>query len=530
MLRKTYRLMQKTQHAVAARGEEWRRQIQSGSGATLLSFHACPPDIWPGVVARGQELVRFVARLTDDQLDIVVGPQGRHDIDAAFHEFGWLRDLRTVSDEAARRTAIRLIARWAAVNNGLSGWITAPERARARIFALIGAYAFYAPGLDAATQEAVRVILKQDLDACKRAFSLGTPHPMDAFDGAAALFAGSVAVLYDKAHQARYLQQFEHAVAQLILADGGPYTRRPGDLPGVLKTLIDLRHLLAGAGVPIPAHLAHGIDRCVPALRFFRLGDGALTVAHGSGEGQADVLEQILHFAQINARAPLSLPQTGFERLATLDQTVIVDCGAAQGTHHAGTTAFEWGIGQDRVVVNCGSHRSDPMWRDLLSATAAHSTLTLGGDSNIPVRGPAHVETERLESDDGMGVRVTHEGYAARNGLTHTRQIFLDQDGCAIRGLDDVTGTIPPVVPIPYSIRFHLHPRVTVNLLQGGGALLKLSSGRALRFAHDAEELRLEESVYLGATGLPQKTRQLVLSGDVYAARKTIRWAFRQEG
>ena len=68
--------------------------------------------------------------------------------------------------------------------------------------------------------------------------------------------------------------------------------------------------------------------------------------------------------------------------------------------------------------------------------------------------------------------------------------------------------------PLPFAVRFHIHPDVRVSRLEGGGILLKLPNGEGWRFRAGGGELTVEESIYLGGD-MVRRTEQLVITGQV---------------
>lgn len=545
MLRKSYRLMQKTKtlidqtrHDVSAIGNSFYTRTFDRTVPKV--FACCPPDIWSGDAARGAELVTYVFGLRSEQLAAFLSPAGFTLVDDTFHGFGWLTDLVADGTNDARRVAVMMIENWIIQNNDTDGPAYRPDLVASRLLRWIGAYSFYFPALDPVQNEHIVGAVARQTRHLKRICGNVT----DAMDGlrvGAGLIAGGVALSHDPSWIEQGLKVLERHARTMILADGGPHTRSPSDLPVLLRILLDVRGLLDAAALPVPSFLTHAIDRVVPALRFFRMGDHKLTVFHGGFEELAIDIEDVLQKSGVKCRAPASLPYAGFEKLVANKTQIIMDTGVVDGSAgkhlHASILAFEMSVGTDRVIVNCGQHAHDKMWQDLLSATAAHSTLSLDHQDNVVFaragrRGQvgAHVDVARSDSDNGILVEAAHTGYMTRNGFSHRRRLYLSADGADLRGQDDLTVTIPPVMPMDYTVRFHLHPRVSAALTAGGtDVLLRTASGAGLRFCHDGGTAALEDSVYLGETGLPQKTRQIVVTGKIFGATQTIRWAIQAE-
>jgi uncharacterized heparinase superfamily protein len=311
----------------------------------------------------------------------------------------------------------------------------------------------------------------------------------------------------------------------------------------MLAALIDMRALYNAARIVMPDPLRQSIDRMVPALRFFRHGDGGLALFNGGQEGEALLLDTILTQADARARPMKRAAAAGFDRMSLGRGIVIVDSGApaAAGLDrcaHAGIGAFEMSVGRQRFIVNCGAHPGDGPWRKALAATAAHSTLTVADTNQVElidgggVRRRPSVEAARQDTGDGMLLEISHNGYAGL-GLVHRRRLFLGDGGEDFRGEDALIGATPQ----RFTIRFHLHPDVQASLTAGGKtALLRLGDGSGWKFRVDAEDLpleadlSLEASVYSGSGSVPRRSKALVVSGQTRRDRDTVlRWAFRRE-
>jgi len=80
------------------------------------------------------------------------------------------------------------------------------------------------------------------------------------------------------------------------------------------------------------------------------------------------------------------------------------------------------------------------------------------------------------------------------------------------------------------TVRFHLHPRVPVSLVQDGTeALLRLPGGSGWRFSTTGATLSLENSIYLGEGVHPRKTKQIVLRTTMDTDTAQIKWALQRE-
>ena len=109
--------------------------------------------------------------------------------------------------------------------------------------------------------------------------------------------------------------------------------------------------------------------------------------------------------------------------------------------------------GRQHFIVNCRRRHlsAPPEFRPLARATAAHSTATLNDTSSARfnhstarqrllgtplIGGPQHVPCERPDSQGTQGFVASHDGYVARFGLYHERELSLSHGGNVLAGID----------------------------------------------------------------------------------------------
>ena len=507
-------------------------------------------DLWPGDAARGARLLRGefetlgTARALRPGMEAAEGwdaPSGTPAWRAAAHGFAWMRDLRALGTDAARLQARALTADW--LTRGADEAIAdAPEVVGARLSAWLGHWDFFAATAEDAFRRAVMTRLAQDARDLSAALPAEAEHR-----GALAALKGAMAAaiaLEEDTYLQRAVRFLPAEIERQFHPDGGHVERSPSMQLQALQDLIEIRNLMHGAGLEPPPHLAAALDRAAPALRLFRHGDGGLALFNGTRDESSALLDLVLTQGQARGRAPLDLPETGFQRLQAGRTLVIVDTGAppagrpaagegglpagADRFAHAGTLAFEMSVGRDRLIVNCGAApAAEDAWRDALRSTAAHSTLVLSDTNSSELRPeglgrrPEQVETARHESAGAQWLEASHDGWRRSFGAVHRRRLYLAESGDDLRGEDMVEvggdGTLPP-----FALRFHLHPGVVASLLQDeSAALLRLPSGIGWKIRAKGARVALEESVYLGLE--PRRSSQVVLVAEDGEA--SVQWA-----
>ena len=377
------------------------------------------------------------------------------------------------------------------------------------------------------------------------------PEGMPRFEAAAAL-ALSGACLFDSPKRLEVgLTLLEQQIARQVLPDGGHISRSPEDMLHAYRLTTMVMDALIAISQPISQELRSAHDRMAPMIRFFRHGDGGLALFSGGRECDPRMIASLLARDEVRGQPFAYARHSGYQRVAAGRTLVIMDCGAPPPDEfsidaHASCLAFEMSAGPHRIVVNCGAAHDvrRATWDSALRATAAHSTLTLADTSTgailnaglaLDYLGPrllggvGDVETRRVETAQGWMVEASHDGYIARFGIRHERQVTLTPQGVALVGTDRL---LPKGrargAGLEFAIRFHIHPEVRVSPSQGGDVLLKLPNGEGWRFRSDAPVV-LEESVYLGGD-TSRRAEQLVLSGTVADSPIDIAWIFEHVG
>ncbi|HYF08612.1 MAG TPA: heparinase II/III family protein [Acetobacteraceae bacterium] len=507
-------------------------------------------DLWPGEATRGARLLRGeyeVAGTARPLEPVEEGGEGwSHGAGpaiwrAAAHGFAWLRDLRALGTDAARLRARALAADW--LRHGAGDPIAeAPEVAGARLSSWLGHWDFFAATAEDEFRQAIMHRLAQDARDITAALPAEATHR-----GALVTLKGAMAAavaLGEDVYLQRCVRFLPAELERQFHADGGHVERSPAQQLLALQDLIEIRNLLHGAGIEAPPHLTVALDRAAPALRLFRHGDGALALFNGTREENTGLVDLVLTQGQGRGRAPLSLPETGFQRLQAGRTLVIADCGTppagrgglgpgglprgADRFAHAGTLSFEMSIGRDRLIVNCGAApAAEEGWRDALRASAAHSTLVLSDTNSAELREeglgrrPEAVEADRQEANGAQWLEASHDGWRRAFGAVHRRRLYLAESGDDLRGEDmvEMEGSRP--VPA-FAVRFHLHPGVTASLLQDEtGVLLRLPSGAGWRMRAKGARVALEESLYLA--GEARRSQQIALHAE--PNESAIQWA-----
>ncbi len=503
-------------------------------------LRAVPPDPWPGDARRGRDMIAGVfsfAGQTIAKENLSWNPPAAiAEWKAGIQSFEWLRDLRSVGGERARRMAREMVAGWIAQHQKYDAFAWRPDLVGLRIKAWISFHDFFcASADDEFRRNYFAALMRQAAYLAKTLPNGAAGLPLvQALKGLA--YAG-LALDDGEGWLTQALDALSFQIREQILPDGGHVSRSPQAAFEFLQCLVDLRAALIASRREMPEALQDAIDRLAPAVKFFRHGDGAFAQFNGGGCGNAHLCDTTLMHSGARGRAPVSLPNTGYERLTRGRASLIMDTGLPLTSAwceraHAGLLSFEYGFGRERVIVNCGTSGVDGKWRKVLRSTPAHSTLTADNrnacdfdDEGRLIARPA-VRARRHEDAEISLLEASHNGYAQHLGLTHRRCLRLSENGDVLAGEDQLTGK----AGVPFAVRFHLHPGIEAMAGQNGEILLTSRAGMTWTFRAAGADVSVEESICFGRDEQPEAGCQIVLTGRTADASALVGWELRRIG
>ena len=500
------------------------------TGETPTRLHFTPADPWPGDAQAGQALISAQQSMFE-----------RTDSTALQHAATALRNLRAIGTDSARVASVRLIEDWL---NQFDKWNEdewCAGHLGTRIAGWIGFYDFYASAASDDFTARLVASLQRQWKHLARTISPSLTG-VEAVQAARGLIYGGLNFPEGDNALGLACDLLQRQIAAEILPDGGHISRNPATQLHVLRHLVDIRNVFNLADIRLPEAIGAGLAAMIPAVKFFRHGDGALALFHGAVEETPLLIDAVLTQAVVRGRVLRRLTETGYERLIAGRSLLLVDAAAppprAFGKDgHAGLLSFEFSHGRERILVNCGSVSRSSLrenaaeWRTACAATAAHSTVTIN-DTNAcdidragGIAGSVRTKTQRFEEDGAHGLEMEHDGYLSKFGLKHHRILRLSGDGETLTGRDILQGKAGH----EFAIRWHLHPGVQVSLSQGEQtALLRTASGGGWRLRIENGSLGLESSIYCGGT-IPHRTMQIKTNGITQGGDTVVTWSLSRE-
>ncbi|MBD3729894.1 MAG: heparinase II/III family protein [Sphingomonadales bacterium] len=512
-----------------------------------------------GVALRAGHFLVYGVKAPIAQMDF--GPNARltPPFERVVHGFSWLRDLAASAPrEQCTATAERLLAAWLAANpgpgkRGAKGAAWQVELAGMRLLAWFVNAPMLLGGNDAklrtrALDAAAETARWLDRNVTRAPDRLGEVAGWCGIVAAGLLLPdGKPRRLFGEAGLVR-------ALGDLVAEDGGVLSRSPLAQMEAIALLVDLTACYAALREDPPEAIAAMQALLVPPLLTLAHGDGSLGSWQGGGAIPAARVAALVDASGIRTRPLKDVRQWGYQRVAAGKNVLQFDAAPPPLSRHArfgcaSTLAFEFSVGGQRLVVNCGGAamaggQVPVRIEQGLRATAAHSTLVLDDANSTAVLiggklgsgvGEVEVDRRQIELKQGKATRIeaSHDGYASRYGLVHRRILILRDNGEELRGEDLLTPSGRKIKhgKVGYAIRFHIGPGVDLSLSDDKrGAGLALADGSYWQFRIPQGELAIEESLWVDGHGKPQPIQQLVIQGMVARGGGSFSWLLKKMG
>ena len=469
------------------------------------------------------------------------------------HSFDWLRHLRAVNgystdpsrSAAAAAQARSYILNWIATRSSHPGLVRTPQIAACRALNLTNHAAFLLDSADPPTYRAIMTAIIGDIRFAFTHRSL-VNDPTDCCKLVLACISVAHALVEHIGVKTKTLEALAGALADAIHRDGGPVTRRLGDLPTLLAQLLSLRALLETRGMAVPVRLTQTIDASMRMLRMVRHRDGSVARFHGTrslARLESDLISSILTYDTERGHLPVFARNTGYTRLEAAQSVVLVDCagppkGTASREAHAAALAFEWSHGSERIISNA-VEIGQPVGTDIFQQrqTGAQSTLCVQGLSSASFQGTQddaellagglQVALAKAETGADRNLSGRHTGYRAKFGVDHERSLSLQDDGRALSGRDRLllpTDKVATGGRNAFTLNFHLQPGLRAK--QADARTVHIATRQCLiLFEANAGSITLiNQADRLGYRG-PRHAYQIVVTSEA-ALPADISWRF----
>ncbi len=469
--------------------------------------------------------------------------------ESRLHDFRWIRHLTASSDELSSNQARAIVKDWMGVHGkgrGDTAWEI--EIAARRLIAWLSHSILIVSGADHEFyRQFLRCVGVHVRFLKKRAAT--APDGMPRLTALTALAYASVCLAGQKTALRGARARLDRALANQVYADGGHVSRNPEAVVEILALLLPLRQCCVSVGVAPSQEMISTIERLLPALRFFRHGDGNLARFNGAGVTENDLIATLLHYDESHGKPLNDASQSGYQRIAQGHATLLMDVGDPPSGElsvdtHAGCLSFEFSNGRECLVVNCGAppvqnRDTSPVWR----STAAHSTAVLNDTSSCKFNnsgamgrylrgqifsGHLNASSNREDTKSDTTVSASHHGYVRDFGICHHRSLSLSDGGARLAGKDSFSDSnnnpLKHIAKNSCAVRFHFHPDVKLAPVKSANAIAIVTrEGDRWLFESDDIKPVLEESIFFASSSGSRKTFQIVINANL-AKTSELNW------
>lgn len=450
------------------------------------------------------------------------------------NSFMWLPDIRAVGTNQARIFLRRKISDWIDHSDYSNQSIWNQDVLAKRIFYLLTNLSFFFETANETFQKnfarsinkQCNILLKQTKNKEKNIFVIKS------------LLLATLCFENLKSNYSSIISQLNEIIKKNVLKDGMHYLRSPSEHFFFLCSLLDIKNFLGNLKKEIPVEINQKINEMSTILKFFKIGDGHLSIFNKFDFIVIKKIENVLKKSNNKIKLPKVSEYSGFLRISNNKLVFIMDCGKpTQEKTHAGSLSFELSYLSGKIVVNCGSpFINNKDWNDAMRSTAAHSTLNINEINSSDIffnkdttTRIANVEYKRFEDNDNIWIDSSHSGYEDIFGLVHQRSVHIDLNNFIIRGEDSFIykRKIIQTKNINYFLRFHIHPSIELNATTSKKkVVLRLKNNIGWEFICSEPKIEIEDGIYLGENKIVQPNQHILIK-DKVCAEKKVKWLFR---
>ena len=475
------------------------------------------------------------------------------DWDKELHSFTWLRHFSANKDTLSDSHARSLVKEWIELKpDHASKYIWDIEITSKRLISLLCHSIVILSKPDHEFHYQLMRSLGKHVKILRRLIA-NAPEGMPVLYGHIALTYASICFSGNSSSLNAHRDRLAQALNRQILADGGHISRNPAVIPQILALLLPLKEGFAAIETAPPKELITAIERLLPALKFFRHGDGTLARFNGVGVTEKALVTTLLRYDESLGEPVYDAVNSGYQRSNIGNAMLLVDTGEPPKGElsleaSGGVLSFEFSSGLSCLIVNCGQPKihdetTSQVWR----TTNAHSTVTFNDVSTVRFENPGtsgraisgqvfsrklDLEYSREDSSTATTITAAHNGYVKEFGIRHQRSLTLDSNGERLFGQEWFSG--PNKSDIRYTtkdkvaLRFHLHPDIKASLSANAETcLLETREGEQWRFDCPGFQVELAESIFFAGLPAPKSTWQIVIHTKAYD-NPEINWALQK--
>ncbi|MHA1559038.1 MAG: hypothetical protein ACTSXG_04465 [Alphaproteobacteria bacterium] len=336
-------------------------------------------DRWPGDEESGQKWMDGLVPLPDKLIpfkEILFYLSDARSCPLIYrtyiHSFEWMRDIKVLGGQSARRFICHIIKHWIDHNHSwfFKSWLSPSWQADVighRLFNWGMFYNFFEKNASESFRTLFFSSFLQQFCHLQRIYS-HTDDFVQRFFAIKGLIFCSILLKKHRKKLNKLLKDCQHALFMQILEDGGHITRSPILQFFIIKSLIDLRSILCSFSINEPPFFQEIIGKMIPILRLLRHGDGRLTCFEGQYESSycpvfeenidPVFLDTVLSLSNIKGVTLNTAPRMGYEKLSCNSSLLLINTRCShkifptKDWYYQGVNIldFEWSVGDDRII------------------------------------------------------------------------------------------------------------------------------------------------------------------------------------
>ena len=331
--------------------------------------------------------------------------------------------------------------------------------------------------------------------------------------------------------------------------NGFPNNRNPNDLISFSKFFILIKECIKDAQILIPEYLEEIIEKNLNCLNSIKTSNEKMPLFNGATE--IDITNFLSYIDRLNYKLKKTNNIVGkIYILKNKKHDIFFDVGSTpplklSNKYQSGPLSFEYVIGENKIVTNCGYGNQISKKAELISRlTSAQSTLCIDNTSVVKfernkilnnilgnsLKTNFKVYNLKYENNEQQIIAsAEHNAYEKQFGFCHKREINLIKKNSCLQGTDFLIKKESSPNELSYHIRFHLYPGISaVKTIGGDGVLIQVEKNKSLMFKSQDQKIIIEKSIFLGRNQILNNFC-ITLSGIIKDKDKKIDWKFTKD-
>ena len=344
------------------------------------------------------------------------------------------------------------------------------------------------------------------------------------------------------------IKELEKFIKLSFDEDGFPLSRNPDDLVFFTKYFLLCHENIKDAQYFIPSILEEIIKKNLLCIKQIKTPNNYIPLFNGGVEENLLNLDEFIEKTKLSKKDKKNI-LGGIFHTKDKNQVLYFDIGSPPSknfskNYQSGPSSFEYFLDGIKIITNCGFGGNISSKAELISRlTASQSTLTINDTSvtrfernklinrtfgNSIKNTFKTFDIEIINNQNFTGCSVTHNGYEKDFNCLHKRQIYIDLKDNTLKGADYIFKK-KDGLPIRYTFRFFLNPKLTaIKTMGGNSALIQITKNKSLLFNVKGENLEIDKGIFLGGKKILDNTC-ITISGNLVNKDKAFNWEIKKK-